>query len=73
MFSFSYREVTALAKCDRMNDFPVIEDACFAHRMKGSPGGKHCESLQRKKEMYGMELLPCLKEVSLDMECRILP
>ena len=29
-----------------MNDFPVIGDPCFAHRIIGSPGGKHCESLQ---------------------------
>ena len=31
-----------------MNDFSVIGDACFAHRIMGSPGGKYCESLQRK-------------------------
>ena len=30
-----------------MNDFPVIGYPCFAHRILGSPGGKHCESLQR--------------------------
>ena len=31
-----------------MNDFSVIGDACFAHRiMESSEGGKHCESLQR--------------------------
>ena len=30
-----------------MNDFPVIGDPCFAHWIMGSPGGKHCESLQR--------------------------
>ena len=30
-----------------MNDFPVIGDPCFAHRILGSPGGKHYESLQR--------------------------
>ena len=47
MFSVSYRGVTALAKCDRMNDFPVIGDPCFAHGIMGSPGGKHYESLQR--------------------------
>ena len=32
---------------DAMNDFPVIGYPCFAHRILGSPGGKHCESLQR--------------------------
>ena len=30
-----------------MNDFPVIGDPCFAHRIIGSPRGKHCESLRR--------------------------
>ena len=30
-----------------MNDFPLIGYPCFAHRILGSPGGKHCESLQR--------------------------
>ena len=38
---------------DLMNDFPVIGYPCFAHRILGSPGGKHYESL---KEMYGVEL-----------------
>ena len=30
-----------------MNDFPVIGYSRFAHRILGSPWGKHCESLQR--------------------------
>ena len=30
-----------------MNDFSVIGDACFAHRIMGSLRGKNCESLQR--------------------------
>ena len=30
-----------------MSDFLVIGDACFGHRIMGSSGGKHCESLQR--------------------------
>ena len=30
-----------------MNDFSVIGDACFAHRIIRSPGGKYCKSLQR--------------------------
>ena len=28
-----------------MNDFPVIGDPCFAHRIMGSPGGEHCEKI----------------------------
>ena len=28
-----------------MNDFPVTGYSCFAHRILGSPAGKHCESL----------------------------
>ena len=36
-----------IATIATMNDFPVIGYPCFAHRIVGSPGGKHCESLQR--------------------------
>ena len=53
-----------------MNDFPVIGDPCFAHRILGSPGGKHCESL--KRNVWGGVVSP-LKAVSLDRECHILP
>ena len=53
-----------------MNDFPVIGDPCFAHRIMGSPGGKHCESLQRN---VWRGVVSPLKAVSLDIECRILP
>ena len=53
-----------------MNDFPVIGDPCFAHRIMGSPGGKHCESLQRN---VWRGVVSPLKAVSLDRECRILP
>ena len=28
-----------------MNDFPVIGDPCFAHRIMGSPGGEHFEKI----------------------------
>ena len=28
-----------------INDFPLIGDPSYAHRIMGSPGGKHCESL----------------------------
>ena len=54
----------------KMNDFPVIGDPCFAHRILGSPGGKHCESLQRN---VWRGVVSPLKAVSLDRECRILP
>ena len=30
-----------------MNNSSVTGDACFAHRIMGSPRGKNCESLQR--------------------------
>ena len=53
-----------------MNDFPVIGDPCFAHRILGLPGGKHCESLQRN---VWRRVVSPLKAVSLDIECRILP
>ena len=53
-----------------MNDFPVIGYSCFAHRILGSPGGKHCESLQR---IVWRGVVSPLKAVSLDIECRTLP
>ena len=53
-----------------MNDFPVIWYPCFAHRILGSPGGKHCQSLQRN---VWRGVVSALKAVSLDIECRILP
>ena len=53
-----------------MNDFPVIGDPCFAHRVLGSPGGKHCESLQGN---VWRGVVSPLKAVSLDIECHILP
>ena len=50
-----------------MNDFSVIGDACFAHRIMGSPRGKNCKSLQRnvwrgvvsplKKSVFGHRML----------------
>ena len=46
---------------DAVNDFPVIGDLCFAHRVLGSPGGKHCKSLQRN---VWREVLSSLKAVS---------
>ena len=52
-----------------MNDFPVIRDPCFAHRILGSPGGKHCESLQRN---VWRGVVSSVKAVSLDRECSIL-
>ena len=53
-----------------MNDFPVIGYPCFAHRILGSPGGKHCESLQRN---VWRGVVSALKAVSLDIECHTLP
>ena len=53
-----------------MNDFPVIGYPCFAHRILGSPGGKHCESPQRN--VWRGAVSP-VKAVSLDRECNILP
>ena len=59
-----------ILKGGTMNDFPVIGYPCFAHRILGSPGGKHCESLQRN---VWRGVVSALKAVSLDIECRILP
>ena len=53
-----------------MNDFPVIGYPCFAHRILGSPGGKHCESPQRN---VWRGAVSALKAVCLDRECNILP
>ena len=30
-----------------LNDLPVSRDLCYAQRILGSPGGKHCKSLER--------------------------
>ena len=50
-----------------MNDFSVVGDACYAHKIMGSPGGKHWESLQRnvwrsvvsplKRSVFGHRML----------------
>ena len=53
-----------------MNDFPVMGYSCFAHRILGSPGGKHRESLQR---IVWRGVVSPLKAVSLGIECRTLP
>ena len=53
-----------------VNDFPVIGDPCFAHRIMGSPAGKHCKSLQRSG--WRVVVSP-LKSSVLDIECCILP
>ena len=45
-------------------------DQCFAHRILGLPGGKHCGLLQRN---VWRGVVSPLKAVSLDRECRILP
>ena len=57
-----------------MNDFPVIGYSCFAYRILGPLGGKHCESLQRIVcRGVVSPLTTWLKAVSLDIECRTLP
>ena len=53
-----------------MNDFPAIGYSCFAHRILGSLGGKHCESLQR---IVWHGVVSPLKAVSLGIECHTLP
>ena len=62
--------LSLLTHTTKMNDFPVIGYPCFAHRILGSPGGKHCESLQRN--VWRGAVSP-VKAVSLDRECNILP
>ena len=49
-----------------MNDFPVIGDLCYTHRILGSPRGKHCESLQRN--LWRKVVSPVSKAVSLKKE-----
>ena len=66
----SFKQWVGILLMPKMNDFPVIGDPCFAHRILGSPGGKHCESLQRN---IWRGVVSPLKAVSLDRECRILP
>ena len=44
-----------------MNDFSVIGDASFAHRIMGSPRGKNCKSLQRN--VWGGVFYPLKKRV----------
>ena len=43
----------------------------YAHSIMGSPGGKHCKSLQRN--VWRGVVFPLKKAVSFDRECRILP
>ena len=72
-FNNSSRKAVSLLKpcstnfyqCGIMNDFPVIGDPCFAHRILGSPGGTHCESLQRN---VWRGVVSPFKAVSLDRE-----
>ena len=43
-----------------MNDFPLIGDPSYAHRIMGSPGGKHCKSLGgnvRSKAVFSTKTL----------------
>ena len=48
-----------------MNDFPVIGDVSFEQRIVGSPGGKHCKSLERN---VWRRVVSYLKKVILDKE-----
>ena len=43
-----------------MNDFPLIGDPSYAQRILGSPGGKHCKSLEgnvRSKAVFSLKTL----------------
>ena len=62
--------LTKMGNNYQMNDFSVIGDPSFAPRILGSPGDKHCESLQRS---VWRRVVSLLKAVSLGIECRILP
>ena len=53
-----------------MNDFPVIGDLVMRIGLWDRQGAN---IRNRYKEMYGVELFPRLKPMSLDRECRILP
>ena len=53
-----------------MNDFPVIGDLVMRTGLWDRQGANIAS---RYKEMYGVELFLCLKAVSLDRECCILP
>ena len=53
-----------------MNDFPVIGDLVMRTGLWDRQGAN---IRNRYKEMYGVELFPRLKPMSLDRECRILP
>ena len=52
-----------------MNDFPVIGDPCFVHRVLVSLGGNIAS---RDKENVWRGVVSPLKAVSLDTECRVL-
>ena len=56
---------------DHVNEwFSSNRIPCFAHRILGSLGGNHCESLQRN---VWRGVVSPVKAVSLDRECNILP
>ena len=46
IFTFIYLFIYIL-KSYLMNDLPVIRDLRYAQGILGSPGGKHCKSLER--------------------------
>ena len=50
---------------EAMNDFPLIGDPSYAHRILGSPGGKHCKSLEgnvRSKAVFWSKTLTLGKD-----------
>ena len=48
-----------------MNDLPVIRDLCYAQKILGSPGGKHCKLLERN---VWRKVVSSSKAVILDKE-----
>ena len=43
------------------NDLPVTGDLCYAHRILGSPGGKHCKSVEDDRNVRGTQRLFSVK------------
>ena len=58
------------SRADKQGWFSSNVKLSYAYRIMGSPGGKHCKSLQRNVWLGASSPL---KAVSLDRECRILP
>ena len=43
------------------NDLPVTGDLCYAHRILGSPGSKHCKSVEDDRNVRGTQRLFSVK------------